>query len=83
MNQLTLRQIPKRLEKGLRMLARQRGQSLNKTAIHLLAVALGIEKPKRKRRDLSELAGSWTEEEAQAFDENVRIFEEIDEEVWK
>ncbi len=36
-----------------------------------------------KRRDLSDLAGSWGEDDAQAFERATGIFNEIDEEVWR
>lgn len=32
--------------------------------------------------DLDYLAGTWTDEEKQEFDENVKFFECIDEELW-
>lgn len=32
--------------------------------------------------DLDYLAGTWADEEKQEFDENVKFFESIDEELW-
>ena len=83
MKQLTLRQIPEEVEDELRQRASQNGTSLNHTAIDALRRGLGLAPPVRRRRDLSCLAGKWTDEEADAFDENVRIFEQIDEELWQ
>lgn len=82
MGHITLRQIPPAIEKHLRDLARRRGSSLNKTTISLLARALGMAGGQPKARDLSDLAGTWTEEEARAFDENVGSFEQIDDSMW-
>ena len=82
MRQLTLRQIPDLVEIGLRNLAKQRGQSLNKTAIFLLKKVLGLEKMDKKQRDLSKLTGKWSEQEAENFNKNIEIFEQIDEEMW-
>jgi hypothetical protein len=83
MNQLTLRQIPEPLESKLRDFARREGTSLNKSIIVLLKRALGTDKEHRVRRDLSFLAGSWSEEESREFDANTRVFEEIDPELWQ
>jgi hypothetical protein len=80
---ITLRQIPPAIEKHLRALARTQGTSLNKTIINLIAHALGMAHGERKVRDLSDLAGTWSEQEARAFDEHIRTFEQIDESIWR
>jgi plasmid stability protein len=82
-NQLTLRQIPRPVEEKLRLAAKQTGQSINKTAIFLLRKALGLETPPRRRRHLRHLAGRWSRKQAADFQRNLKIFEEIDGEVWK
>ena len=85
MNQFTVRQIPFSVEKKLREIARETGQSINKTVISLLEKALGIGDRQRyqKKRDLSRFAGIWKKEEAEEFENNTRIFEQIDPEVWQ
>lgn len=41
-------------------------------------------KPKRlKYHDLDFLIGTWSSKKAEEFDENVKIFEKIDDELWK
>lgn len=83
MNQLTLRNIPEDLEKEIRRIAGERGMSINKTVRELLCKALGIDKSSEKKRDLSDFAGFWDEEEAKEFEEATKLFEEIDAELWK
>lgn len=85
MNQLTLRQIPESVEKKLRMTAAETGQSINKTIITLLEKALGIGKKqyRQKKRDLSRFAGLWTKTEAEEFEKNSLVFEQVDPEVWR
>ena len=83
MSYITLRQIPAAIEKQLRSLARQTGTSLNKTVIGLLARALGMADGTPRARELSDLAGTWSEEEAREFEENTRAFEQIDEDIWR
>ena len=83
MNQLTLRNIPEDLEKEIRRIAEERGMSINKTVRELLYKALGIDMSSKKKRDLSDFAGFWDEEEAKEFEEATKLFEEIDAELWK
>lgn len=81
--QMTLRQIPDAVEKGLRQRARKAGRSLNRVTIDLIAEAMGTKSSPRKRRDLSGLAGQWSPQECGTFERNTRIFERIDQETWK
>jgi len=83
MNQLTLRNIPEDLEKEIRRIAKEREMSINKTVRELLYKALGIDMSSKKKRDLSDFAGFWDEEEAKEFEEATKLFEEIDAELWK
>ena len=73
--QTTIRGIPKDLEHALRERARRSGESLNQNLIRLLREAVGLNPP-GKKRDLSALAGTWSPEEADEFDRQVRWFEE-------
>lgn len=81
--QLTLRDIPEDLEKEIRRIARERGTSINKTIRELLSESLGIDQSSGKKRDLSDFAGFWDEEEAEEFDKATEVFEKVDEELWK
>ena len=80
--QTTIRDIPEDLEHALRERAHRSGESLNRTMIRLLSEALGLNPP-RKKRDLSALAGTWSQEEADEFDRQVRRSEQIDAELWR
>lgn len=77
--QTTIRGIPKDLEHALRERARKPGESLNSAVIRLLREAVGLNPPHRKR-DLSALAGTWSPEEADEFDRQIR---QIDEGIWR
>jgi plasmid stability protein len=83
MAQMTLRQIPDAVEKGLRLRARKTGRSLNRATIDLIEESLGVRPADKKRRDLSGVAGQWKAEECEAFERNTRVFERIDQETWK
>lgn len=80
--QTTIRDIPDDLEHALRQRARRSGESLNRTMVRLLREAVGLNPP-RKKRDLSALAGTWSQEEADEFDRQVRRSEQIDAELWR
>ena len=81
--QLTIRGIDKTLAKVLRGEAARRGVSLNRTVVTLLRKAVGLEpaKPPARRQehhDLDFLIGSWSKEEADAFDERLNEIRRID-----
>lgn len=83
MRQITVRAIPDDLGREIEAQARAHGESRNKSVIRLLKQAVGLDRPTRKKRDLSAFAGKWAEREAAEFDGNVRVFETIDEDLWK
>jgi plasmid stability protein len=79
--QYTIRNIPAALDKLLRRRARERGASLNETAVEALAHGLGADLAPVKRRDLSDIAGAWKSDPL--FDEAVRHQDSIDPELWR
>jgi hypothetical protein len=83
MSQITLRNLPRDLEKMVRTQARLRRSSLNKTIIALLQKSLGIAGDSQKGQGLAALAGTWSAAEAAEFDRNTAFFEEIDRGVWE
>lgn len=83
MNQITLRDIPSDIENFIRNIAQKKRQSINKTILEFLRKGLGIPEQGKKRRDLSSLAGTWTEQDLVEFKESTKIFEDIDDEMWK
>ncbi len=75
---------PETLSK-LKTLAKKENTSVNALVLRLLArsVGLGQEKPLYERHeDLSELAGAWSQEEAEEFEANTASFGDIDPEQW-
>ena len=59
------------------------GQSVNSAVKELVAGALGLVKPTRKRHDFSEYCGILKKGDADAIRKNMEIFERIDEEAWR
>ncbi len=56
--QYTLRRIPKVIDRAVRVRARREGRSINAVVLEVLTEGL------IKRRDLSDLAGAWVQDEA-------------------
>ncbi|MGZ9149061.1 MAG: hypothetical protein ACXW4G_11940 [Candidatus Deferrimicrobiaceae bacterium] len=85
MNQITIRGIAPELDREIRRKARATGKSLNKVMLELIGGSAGPQKRGKKPAgaSLAELAGGWSEKEALEFEESVRVFEEIDEALWK
>jgi len=59
--------------------------SVNMLILKLIEQGMGLGgKPKRVvHHDLDFLVGTWSEKDAKAFDEKVKIFEKIDEDLWQ
>ena len=83
MSQITLRKIPENLEKQIRMLSQKNNSSLNMTIIELLEKALGTERESKKKRDLSRFSSTWSKQQVKEFEKHTKIFEKIDEDIWK
>jgi hypothetical protein len=81
MKQYTLRKIPPALDRALRRTAREQHKSLNQVAVETLERAMGVAEEPRKRRDLSDLVGTWKDDPriAEALEDQRRI----DPEAWK
>lgn len=78
--QYTLRNIPGDLDAALRSAAHEQGRSLNEVAVQALVRGAGLDSSVRRRRDLSDLAGTWLEDSA--FDSAVAAQDTIDESLW-
>jgi plasmid stability protein len=81
MKTLTVRNVPHEVAEALEQEKHLRGRSLNDTVIELLKQGLGV--GAARSNGLGRLAGSWSEEEFQRFEQAVAPFEGIDDELWK
>ena len=82
MKTMTIRSIPDEVADFIAKRAANEGRSLNATTVSILAEAAGITAPLKKKRDLSWLAGTWTDEETREFEEAVAETRKIDYEEW-
>jgi hypothetical protein len=83
MTAITLRNISPELQAAIRKRAAAEGLSLNKVVLRMLEEASGHRRSRRDlHHDLDHLAGTWSEEEAAAFDSALAKQRRIDAEHW-
>lgn len=83
---VTLRNLPREVERAIRRFARERGTSANRVVIGLIEERLGLGAPHlglREYDDLDGLAGRWSSEEAAAFDRALAAQGVVDPDVWR
>jgi len=83
MKHLTIRNVSPELARALYNEKQSRGASLNRTVLGLLEQALGVGAGRRRSNGLAALAGTWSEEEFERFEEAIAAHEQIDEELWR
>ena len=87
MKQLTIRGVDSKLEARLKLEAKKRGQSLNRTVVSLLSEKVGLTLNSNSfeslNHDLDELAGTWSEDEGETFEKNLEGIRKIDREQWQ
>ena len=85
MKSITIRRIDPGLDRVIKSRAKQKNLSINQWVLETLKKVTGMGKEPvfKKHNDLDALAGGWSKEEAKAFQKNTRIFEKIDEDIWK
>jgi len=86
MKTMSLRGIEPEVAERLESEARRRGVSINAHVLQLLRQGVGLAVPGKRRpvyRDLDQLAGTWSDQEASDFEKSLSAFEQIDEELWR
>jgi len=79
--QYTLRDVPETMDAELRRRAAAERKSLNRVAVEVLAEGLGLCQTTRRRRDLSDIAGSWHKDKA--TEAALAAQDRIDPDLWK
>lgn len=86
MKTITLRNLPPELTRIIRQKADEQHVSINKVVISLLEKSVGVRSKKSEKvlyHDLDVLAGSWTCEEATAFNRALARQRAIDPDLWR
>ena len=82
---LNIPQIDPTLWQRLTIEARHRGLAISDLVAQALRQFLGLAQRKpaiEPETSLDQLAGTWTEEEAQEFEQNTQQFNQIDPDLW-
>ena len=79
--QYTIRNVPDYVDAALRSAAREQGKSLNEVMLDALTRGAGVGDVPRRKRDVSDLVGTWVEDPA--FDTAVAEQDTIDEAMWR
>ena len=82
---MSIRGLDDRVLARLKSQAEQEGSSLNSLVLRLLQGAGSDRRPGalQKFDDLDTLAGTWSKQEALAFEPNTAAFAEVDAALWK
>lgn len=84
MSNFNLRNVPHAVMSSLKKKATKQKISVNSLILQIVEQDLGFTHQIKKNvfHDLDYLAGTWSEEDEKNFEQNVKIFEKIDEELW-
>jgi hypothetical protein len=81
---LTIRKMPDEVADAVRSRAQEAGLSFNRALISLLQERIsGAGQKKKVRRDLSYIAGSWSDKEYADFSRSVAEQRKIDPKMWR
>ena len=83
MSQITIRELDPNLELLIRQKSEAEKKSLNTVVQDLLKKAVGLGSEPQRKRNLTSLAGTWTQDEADAFEQTQVDFQKVDEDLWK
>jgi hypothetical protein len=79
--QYTIRRIPRAVDDAIRERVRRTGKSLNEAVVDTLAAGAGVKGVPLKRRDLSDVAGTWKVDKA--VDAALTAQDRIDANLWR
>lgn len=85
MNAMTIRGLDHAAAARLKAEAMSRGVSVNSLLKQLVREGLNLDRPRRgePHTDLDALAGTWSDEEASAFEQATELFERVEPELWR
>lgn len=85
MKSITIHKLEDDLERAIMQRAKRNRTSLNKTIKSLLRSSLGLsqETPTDHKKDFDDLFGSWTKEEAEAFNQSIKELDQFNQADWQ
>jgi hypothetical protein len=84
MSAFNLRNVAPEVMLMLKKEATNQKTSVNALILQIIEQGLGMTHPAKKAiyHDLDHLAGTWSDKDKKIFDDNIKSFESIDEELW-
>jgi hypothetical protein len=79
--QYTIRGIPPAVDRAVRARAKASGKSLNEAAVEALAEGTGTLGLPRRRRDLTDIAGTWQKEKT--VEAALAAQDLVDDDLWR
>jgi len=83
MKSITIHNLDTEMSIAIEKLAKSTGLSQNKMIKKLLRKSLGIGESPKPEADFSKFCGLWSEKESLEFNKAIKIFDQIDEELWQ
>lgn len=80
---LTIRGCDDEIMDAIRRESRDRSESINKLVLEAIEARYGTGKKPRRHSELDALAGTWTEDDACAFNDALAGSRTVDSEEWK
>ena len=78
---LVISDLPAEVDTALRKKSSAEGRPLDQVAVDAIRAGLGLSTPQAKKRDLSDIAGTWVEDPE--FDKAMAEQDQIDPEMWR
>ncbi|MBF0492592.1 MAG: hypothetical protein HQM15_07420 [Deltaproteobacteria bacterium] len=83
MSVLSIRSMPKELEKAIIQQAKKSGKTKTQVVLELLKKQLGFDEKSQRKKKLLKFFGKMDKKEYEEIDKRLKVFSEIDEEMWK
>ena len=85
MKTLTIRGVDDDLIRVIKETSKNQNESMNQTIVKLIKKSIGIAEKSifPTYNDLDDLAGTWSAEDEELFNQSIQGFEEVDEEMWE
>ena len=83
MSVLSIRSLPKEIEKAILEQAKKNKQTKTQVVIDLLRKQLGLDEKSQRKQKLLKFFGKMNKEDWKSFDESQKKFSQVDKEMWR
>lgn len=83
MSSLSIRKLPRKVEKALVREAKKEGKTKTEIVLEALEKRFGLSHESRRREKIRQFFGKMSPEDLKKFQEAIRPFSEIEKELWE